>query len=218
MAAEIEAQDATLVTKAPDRFARYRAKNREKRLAASAKWWAENGATYRAENREKFRLAQTKWREGNRETARARVSAHQRANPEKQRLSEQKYRAANPERKKASSAQYRNKPENIEKAKVARAEWAKENLDKLAAKSAARRALKLLATPAWADLNAIEAFYTEARRLTVETGIEHHVDHIVPLKSKVVCGLHCEANLQILPGPENLSKGNRRWPDMWEAL
>jgi hypothetical protein len=41
-----------------------------------------------------------------------------------------------------------------------------------------------------------------------------HVDHIVPLVSKFVCGLHCEANLQLLPGPENQRKGNRVWPDM----
>lgn len=82
-----------------------------------------------------------------------------------------------------------------------------------AAKAMRRLCRKRQATPAWADHAAIEAIYREAARLAAETGIAHHVDHIVPLQSKLVCGLHVESNLRPVPRTENQSKSNRWWPD-----
>ena len=80
---------------------------------------------------------------------------------------------------------------------------------------AARRALKLKATPPWLTKelrNKIQEFYDQATKLTKETGIQHEVDHVVPLQGKNVSGLHVPWNLQVLPafGPNgNRFKGNK---------
>lgn len=80
--------------------------------------------------------------------------------------------------------------------------------------STRRRLLVSSAQPKWADTSRIFEIYRFRDTLSEITGIEHHVDHIVPLTSKLVCGLHNEFNLQVLPGVENLKKHNRHWPDM----
>ena len=78
-----------------------------------------------------------------------------------------------------------------------------------------RRAVEERATPAWVNQEAVRKIYEAAVALQAATGVIYHVDHIVPLRGKTVCGLHTEANLQVLPATENLKKGNRTWPDMW---
>lgn len=88
-------------------------------------------------------------------------------------------------------------------------QWRRDNLDKLTKNASAYRASKLKATPSWADQSKIQEFYTEAHRLTKETGIKYTVDHQIPLNSDIVCGLHVEHNLQLLTLSENSAKGNR---------
>lgn len=50
--------------------------------------------------------------------------------------------------------------------------------------------------------------YLEAQRLTLETGVEYQVDHIVPLAHDLVCGLHNDANTRVVTAEENATKHN----------
>lgn len=81
------------------------------------------------------------------------------------------------------------------------------------AKTAKRNAEVDRATSKWADLDKIKSIYRLAEKITKATGMQHHVDHIVPLHGKTVSGLHNEFNLQILTATENLKKHNKYWPD-----
>jgi hypothetical protein len=65
-----------------------------------------------------------------------------------------------------------------------------------------RRAVKLNATPSWSNIEDIKEFYKNCPK-------GYHVDHIIPLKGKNVCGLHVLNNLQYLSARENISKGNK---------
>lgn len=80
-----------------------------------------------------------------------------------------------------------------------------------AAICAKRRALLLKATPPWfyQEEEAVQRLYAECANVSATTGVEHQVDHMVPVQSEIVCGLHCLANLQIITATENQSKGNR---------
>jgi hypothetical protein len=71
---------------------------------------------------------------------------------------------------------------------------------------------KKFALPSWLTKEQhkqIENFYWLAEDLKRTSGEVYHVDHIVPLQGKNVCGLHVPWNLQILPADLNLRKSNK---------
>lgn len=77
---------------------------------------------------------------------------------------------------------------------------------------AERRAAKVNATPLWLTVDQkriSKLIYADAKRMTKETGIAHEVDHIVPLVSPCVCGLHVHWNLAVITSEKNRRKGNR---------
>jgi hypothetical protein len=128
----------------------------------------------------------------------------------------------------ARKKEYRK--ENKEKVALALKKWAQENAEKVREyqkvyrksyyklpekvamrnlDAATRRFAQRRATPKWANKKAMLEVYKEAKRLTKESGTEYHVDHIVPLLGRNVCGLHTEHNLQILSAIENSRKNNK---------
>lgn len=90
--------------------------------------------------------------------------------------------------------------------------WRQEKPFKNVAKTVRYRASKLNATPKWLSAEQtqqIEALYWLAQLQCELTDTKYHVDHIVPLKGKTVCGLHVPWNLQVIPALDNIRKGNR---------
>lgn len=67
--------------------------------------------------------------------------------------------------------------------------------------------------PKWAFEERIHVIYQRRDELNAAWGTNFEVDHIVPLRGKTVCGLHCEDNLQLLDKPLNSSKRHFTWPD-----
>lgn len=133
-------------------------------------------------------------------------------NPESNRKASRKYRKNNPEKIREYNSLYRI--ENRETLLARLKEWHRINKHLSTAYSAKRRFAKRNATPFWSDLETIKGIYKKARELTEESGIQYHVDHIIPLVHPLVSGLHVPANLRIIPYYENLSKSNKLIEDI----
>ena len=132
------------------------------------------------------------------------------------------YRSAHKEEAKAYNKKW--VAQNRTKSNAIKRRWADNNKDyinkwyreynartgKGAADAAKRRAAIRQAIPIWVDMEIVEDFYSEAKYHQMD------IDHMVPLISEKVCGLHWEGNMQLLIPKENSSKGNKYWPDMWE--
>ena len=135
--------------------------------------------------------------------------------------------AAKKERMSATNKEWRAKNQARVRESIYR--WRKENadafhainkksrakhFDRVMASNGKRRAVEKRATPAWANMFFIAEAYRLARLRTKLTGIKWHVDHIVPLKGKTVCGLHVENNIQVIPAQVNVRKNNQLIEEM----
>lgn len=175
------------------RRADYYAANKEA-VIARAKRWAEA-------NPERVTAIKRAWRiaDAGTELGRSRQrhcrAAHREENPHKAAEYTAKYRAANPEKCAAYGVAYRLA-----------------NPEKFAVRTMLRRARKLRATPSWFgefDLLVIHEAYALAKSRECLFGFKWHVDHIIPLQSKLVCGLHCAPNLRVIPATVNQKKNNK---------
>ena len=117
-----------------------------------------------------------------------------------------RWASENPNKVKAMKKKWRDS--NKEACSRMSKDWGERNKGKLASYCAERRARIKQAIPSWSGKKAIQNLYSKASELGME------VDHIVPLSSKFVCGLHTIDNLQLLTPLDNASKGNFHWPHM----
>ena len=102
--------------------------------------------------------------------------------------------------------------ENREQHNAGNREWNSKNKDVKAALSAKRRSSKLSRTPKWLtsdDIEHMQALYSVAAMIQRESGVEYHIDHIIPLQGKFVSGLHVPDNLRVIPAVDNLKKSNK---------
>lgn len=168
----------------------------EARQKMNAKCKVES-SLYRARHPDRVKKSLLKYRKDNAEIIRERSLMAYKENAAQRRQSTAEWRRAHPER-----------------VKIIRRKYSLKNGHKISARNAARERAKLGATPAWGNQFFIEEAYDLARLRSRVLGYKWHVDHIVPLRSKIVCGLHVENNLRVIPAVDNMLKGNRSWPDM----
>jgi len=116
------------------------------------------------------------------------------------------------EARRAHSKKYQEENKNTQR--EYRKEYRKKNPQRRKASRAKHRASKLQAVPSWMNKEEqwlIEEVYDLSRLRTELTGVQWHVDHVVPLQGKEVCGLHTIDNLQLLTAYDNISKGNKHY-------
>lgn len=80
------------------------------------------------------------------------------------------------------------------------------NSHKYKANANQRKAAVKRATPAWFssdDKWVMQEAYELAQRRKETTGIDWEVDHVIPLRGKLVCGLHTPLNIAVIPRAEN---------------
>ena len=183
-------------------------KNKTKELKKIKEYYHNNkdnilsyNKNYREFNSSKIKEQRHSYYKNNKEIIKNKVKDYRNINLNKVKVRESQWRFNNKIYKKKKDAEYRLKNKNNPVYK------AKNN-----ARLAKRRFYQLRATLIFLDYNfqnEIKQFYIKAKELEKSTKVKYHVDHIVPLLGKNVCGLHVPWNLQILEAKENLSKGNK---------
>jgi hypothetical protein len=100
----------------------------------------------------------------------------------------------------------------LEEKRVFQKAWKDRNVLWVRADTKNRRRKHRQASPPWLtrkQKQEMRELYKIAMTMTKTTGEQYVVDHIVPLRSEFVCGLHVPWNLRVITQEENLKKSNQ---------
>jgi hypothetical protein len=147
-----------------------------------------------------------KWANNNSDKRKEINNKYNKNNRDKRRTSYLNWVMNNPEKAKTNSINYRKR--NRHKLSARTKAWAMNNPDKYKLLKIAYQNRRYQATPLWYETDLVKHLYLKRDQLSKLWGITLHVDHIIPLQGKNVCGLHCWNNLQLLEASLNQSKSN----------
>jgi len=171
---------------------------------------AASDKNYRERNKEKVAAGKRKCYLENRDHYDEKTKAWVKKNPDRRKKIINASYLKNQEVILDKQAAYRSENRELCNSRVK--SWSSRNPDKLRAKDARRRGNQLKAQPTWLNeehKKQIDDVYRLARDCELVSGEKYHVDHIVPLQGKAVCGLHVPWNLQVLPASVNIKKSNK---------
>jgi hypothetical protein len=162
-----------------------------------------------------IRISLSKWRAENPEKRKAQRIREYEKDGDKYRAYSQEYRKAYPEKTREAGKRWDEANRDyIREKRRERYALDEEFRNLLKSHNSARHKRLRTSMPKWVTRDILRPIFLEAIMRTEDTGIQHHVDHILPLKGENFSGLTVPWNLRVVPYTENCKKSDKLVEDI----